>query len=189
MSKFKMGLLMPVVAAALVACGGGETVVGNSADEAVIVSLPEPGDAENVSQKTAAWVALTDDASPMGKSLMMQGAFASAPIGKSSNGMSGSSLADGVVLNVDNPPEGWKESIKSALKSGQTVVLLASGDGQKLHDATLELTGMGVKANAAMVLSDSNLTSYSVLPFDGSEVKDLAEMMSYQFLRRSGDAS
>jgi hypothetical protein len=189
MSKFKMWLLMPVAAAALVACGGGETVLEDSADGKVIVSLPEPNDGETVSRKTAAWVALTDDASPVGKSLMQQGAFASLPNRKSANGISNSHLADGVLLNVDNPPEGWKESIKSALKSGQTVVLLASGDGQKLYDATLALTGIGVKANAAMVLSDANLASYSLLPFHASEVQELAEMMSYQFHRRSGDAS
>lgn len=186
-----MGLLLPVVAAALVACGGGDTAVGNSADEndiSAVNVMPDPSETVDLSQKTAAWVALTDDASPMGKSLMLQGAFASMPIGKSSNGMSGSSLADGVLLNVDNAPEGWKDSIKAALKSGQKVVLLASGDGQKLHDATLELTGMGIKANAVLLLSDPNLESFSLLPFDGSEVEQLAEIMSYQF-RRPQDAS
>jgi hypothetical protein len=176
------------MSAALVACGGGEDVVGDALGKDSVENLTASSRDPLIVDKPAAWAQIGNDIGAMGKSLILEGVLASPTVAKSAGGAPASHLADGVVMNVDNPPEGWVDTIRTALKSGQRVVLLASGDGSRLFEATLQLTGIGVKgANAVLVLQDDpSVPGYGLLPFTESEIKELSEFMAFQHRRVDG---
>ena len=187
MGKLKICLFTTLGAAALVACGGNEPSAEQMQSAEGMVAMAA-GDEESISQRKAAWVSLSGDASPMEKTLMLDGKVAATQNEDSRKRASVSVMTDGVTMNVDNPPQGWQETIKAALKSGQRVVLLTAGDGDRLSDATMRITGIGVKGVSAVLIlqDDPKVESYGLLPFGPDEVAGLGQFMSFTF-RRAAD--
>jgi sarcosine oxidase gamma subunit len=207
MKLFKKTLLAAAVMASitvLAACGGNEDVIGvkegsekvarvdgslvdgelSGADDAVL-SRPEP--TGEFTAKVATWHSLTDDASPMSKSLVASGLDLVAPAQLSGDMSKKVRAADGLVVNVDSAPDNWQQAAKSALRSGQTLVLISSGSGNALYDASMQLTGIGIGgANAIMILQGNpEDESFSLLPFKASEAQELADMMGNSYRRQN----
>lgn len=162
----------------LSACGGGQ------ADR--LIAAPD-----QKIQKQSAWVALGDqsqinsDTSTTSIPRLLASNFSTPTLINDDIKNS----VDGIYLNIDSLPSNWEDQTKSALTAGQVVVLVTTDktNGPALmHDITLGLSGIGVKAAAVMLYKgEENNDSTGLLPFNFDELDQLAELMTSVVRRKN----
>jgi hypothetical protein len=181
MSKLKLAWLMPIAAATLVACGGGEGAEDLALSQDVSAPKFVAADEGGVTKRSSAWVTLGEEGLALGKSSQLAEGLSSVVSAKSA-GVYHTGAADGVLVHLDALPSGWQADLKTALEAGQVVVIESTGAGDSLlrmQKATSELTGVGVAAAAVMIYQgEAGSDTYAVFPFNADEMGDLAAFMA-----------